>query len=118
VEPIRSHGRPRDRKALHEGASDRCRLGDQQTIEVKSGLYSEAFRTAGILYRTRTPLMVWFRAAYLLTIDKRGFWLFGPRPPAPARDRPLRDGEDDPPQAAAYDRYCQPNEAARHGRNG
>jgi Zn ribbon nucleic-acid-binding protein len=30
--------------------------------------------TAGtILHRTRTPLLVWFRAAYLLITDKRGF---------------------------------------------
>jgi hypothetical protein len=43
------------------------------TVDGRKGSSAQAVVTAGtILHRIRTPLTVWFWAAYLMTTDKRG----------------------------------------------
>jgi hypothetical protein len=61
--------------------------------------------TAGtVFHRTRTPLTLWFWAAYLMTTDKR--WDLGAAAAAPVGHPPVRDGLADPAQAPARHGQC------------
>ena len=69
--------------------------------------------TAGtVMHKTHLPLTLWFWAAYLVG-DARA-WDLGAAAATPARDLSLRDGLDDPAQAAAGD--GRTGARATHGR--